>query len=83
MRSLHSLVSHLDAKPKDLEPPIDNRTERRNIMNKPEFFVTPGYGEYMLNELHYSQALKIGDRVETSGQGGWDDNLQISESLDS
>ena len=52
-------------------------------MNKPEFFVTPGYGEYRLNELHYSQALKIGDRVETSGQGGWDDNLQISESLDS
>ena len=52
-------------------------------MNKPEFFVTPGYGEYTLNELHYSQALKIGDRVETSGQGGWDDNLQISESLDS
>ena len=50
-------------------------------MNKPEFFVTPGYGEYMLNELHYSQAVKIGDRVETSGQGGWDDNLQIPESL--
>jgi hypothetical protein len=50
-------------------------------MNQPEFFVTPGYGEYMLNKLHYSQAVKIGDRVETSGQGGWDDNLQIPESL--
>jgi enamine deaminase RidA (YjgF/YER057c/UK114 family) len=37
-------------------------------MNKPAFFVTLGYGEYMLNELHYSQAVKIGDRVETSGQ---------------
>jgi predicted NUDIX family NTP pyrophosphohydrolase len=24
-------------------------------MNKPEFFITPGYGEYMLNNLHYSQ----------------------------
>jgi hypothetical protein len=32
-------------------------------MNKPKFFVTPGYGKYMLNELHYSQAVKIGDRV--------------------
>ncbi|MGG6295096.1 hypothetical protein ACQ4M4_11945 [Leptolyngbya sp. AN02str] len=31
-------------------------------MNKPKFFVTPGYGEYMLNNLHYSQAVKIGDR---------------------
>ncbi len=30
-------------------------------MNKPEFFVTPGYGEVMLNKLHYSQAVKIGD----------------------
>jgi hypothetical protein len=28
-------------------------------MKKPEFFITPGYGEYMLNELHYSQAVKI------------------------
>ncbi|KAM3098884.1 hypothetical protein ACKFKF_16585 [Phormidesmis sp. 146-12] len=52
-------------------------------MDKPEFFVTPGYGKYMLNKLHYSQAVKIGDRVETSGQGGWNDNLQIPESLDS
>jgi hypothetical protein len=46
-------------------------------MDKPELFVTPGYGEYLLKELHYSQAIKIGDRVETSGQGGWDDDLQI------
>jgi enamine deaminase RidA (YjgF/YER057c/UK114 family) len=56
-------------------------TQKRNTMNKPEFFVTPGYGEYMLNKLHYSQAVKIGDRVETSGQGGWDDDLQIPESI--
>jgi enamine deaminase RidA (YjgF/YER057c/UK114 family) len=52
-------------------------------MNQPEFFVTSGYGERMLNRLHDSQAVKIGDRVETSGQGGWNDNLQIPESLDS
>jgi enamine deaminase RidA (YjgF/YER057c/UK114 family) len=50
-------------------------------MNKPKFFVTPDYGEHMLNRLHYSQAVKIGDRVEMPGQGGVDDNLQISESL--
>jgi enamine deaminase RidA (YjgF/YER057c/UK114 family) len=35
----------------------------------------------MLNELHYSQAVKIDNRVETSGQGGVDDNLQIPELL--
>jgi enamine deaminase RidA (YjgF/YER057c/UK114 family) len=53
----------------------------KNTMNQPKFFVTPGYGEYMLNKLHYSQAVKIGDQVETSGQGGIDDNLQIPELL--
>ena len=40
-------------------------------MNKPEFFVTPGYGERQLNTFHYSQAVKVGNRVETSGLGGW------------
>jgi enamine deaminase RidA (YjgF/YER057c/UK114 family) len=35
----------------------------------------------MLNQLHYSQAVKIDNRVETSGQGGWDDNLQIPEAI--
>ncbi|KAA0972970.1 RidA family protein [Pseudomonas sp. ANT_H12B] len=51
-------------------------------MNTPEFFVTPGYGERLLSALHYSQAVKIGNRVETSGQGGWDDDLHIPESLE-
>lgn len=32
-------------------------------MNKIEFFVTPGYGERLLNGLHYSQAVKTGDRI--------------------
>jgi enamine deaminase RidA (YjgF/YER057c/UK114 family) len=31
--------------------------------------------------LHYSQAVKIGNRVETSGQGGWNDDLQIPKEL--
>jgi len=42
--------------------------------NKPELLLKN-------HELHYSQAVKIGDRVETSGQGGWDDNLHILELL--
>jgi len=33
----------------------------------------------MLNELHFASD-KIGDRVETSDKG-WDDDLQIPESL--
>ena len=50
-------------------------------MNKPEFYVTPGYGERQLRTFHYSQAVKIGNRVETSGQGGWNDNWEFPESL--
>jgi enamine deaminase RidA (YjgF/YER057c/UK114 family) len=51
-------------------------------MDKPEFFVTPGYGERLLKAFHYSQALKIGHRVETSGQGGVDDDLKIPTALE-
>ncbi|MEO8316389.1 MAG: RidA family protein [Pseudomonadota bacterium] len=51
-------------------------------MEKPEFFVTPGYGEKLRDLLHYSQALRIGNRVEISGQGGWDDDLVIPGNLE-
>lgn len=51
-------------------------------MENPEFFVTPGYGERLLKALHYSQAMKIGNRVEISGQGGWDDDLKIPDALE-
>jgi len=51
-------------------------------MNKPEFFVTPGYGERQLRMYHYSQAVKIGERVETSGQGGWNDDWEFPESIE-
>ncbi|MBX9863674.1 MAG: hypothetical protein K2Y42_13085 [Hyphomicrobium sp.] len=50
-------------------------------MEKPTFFVTPGYGSKLRDLLHYSQAVKIGNRVETSGQGGWNDDLQIPKEL--
>jgi enamine deaminase RidA (YjgF/YER057c/UK114 family) len=50
-------------------------------VSKVEFFVTPGYGERQLREFHYSQAVRVGDRVETSGQGGWDDDFQFPDSI--
>ena len=40
-------------------------------MSRPQFFVPSGYGELMRDQFHYSQAVKIGNRIETSGQGGW------------
>jgi enamine deaminase RidA (YjgF/YER057c/UK114 family) len=47
-----------------------------------EFFVTPGYGEKLREMLHYSQAVRIGNTVEISGQGGWDDDINIAERLE-
>ena len=29
----------------------------------------PGWGETVRQDLHYSQAVRIGDRIECSGQG--------------
>lgn len=50
-------------------------------MDKAEFFVTPGYGELLNKQLGYSQAVKVGNRVEISGQGGWTDELQFPDRL--
>ncbi|MFB8342772.1 RidA family protein [Brucella cytisi] len=51
-------------------------------MEKPEFIVVPGFGEKFRENLHFSNAVKIGNRVETSGQGGWNDDLEIPEAID-
>ncbi|MDZ5696064.1 RidA family protein [Chelativorans sp. M5D2P16] len=51
-------------------------------MEKPEFIVTPGFGETFRNNLHFSTAVRIGNRVETSGQGGWNDDLDIPEAIE-
>jgi enamine deaminase RidA (YjgF/YER057c/UK114 family) len=51
------------------------------VTGEPEFFVTPGYGETQLTAMHYSQAVRTGSRVETSGQGGWDDDWNFPEAL--
>lgn len=47
-------------------------------MPKVEFFDTPGYGAIARARNQYSQALRIGDRVEISGQGGWDADFTFS-----
>ncbi|OBH14187.1 Rid family hydrolase [Mycobacterium sp. E1747] len=47
-------------------------------MAKLEFFDTPGYGEIARTRNHYRQALRVGDRIEISGQGGWDADFAMS-----
>lgn len=51
-------------------------------MEKPKFFVAPGAGEQFRQAMHYSSAVRIGNRIETSGQGGWNDELQIPEAIE-
>ena len=51
-------------------------------MNEPEFFVTPGYGDRQLRLFGYAQAVRVGDRVEISGQGGWTDDGTFPAALD-
>ncbi|KAL4905935.1 hypothetical protein BDW74DRAFT_177632 [Aspergillus multicolor] len=51
-------------------------------MSHLEYFSYPGFGEHMLEALSYSQAVRIGDRIEISGQGGWDPTtLQVPADL--
>ncbi|QPH88912.1 RidA family protein [Campylobacter concisus] len=46
-----------------------------------KFDMTPGYGEKQLKEFGYSQVAVIGDRIEISGQGGWDDRWNFPQNL--
>jgi enamine deaminase RidA (YjgF/YER057c/UK114 family) len=43
-----------------------------------EFFDTPGYGKIARTHNYYSQALRIADRIEISGQGGCDADFTLS-----
>lgn len=51
-------------------------------MEKPLFIVAPGAGEKLRETLHFSSAVRIGNRVETSGHGGWNDQLEIPNDLE-
>jgi enamine deaminase RidA (YjgF/YER057c/UK114 family) len=50
-------------------------------MEKVEFYVTKGFGEHLRDSLNYSQAVRFGDRVEISGQGGWTDEMHFPEDM--
>jgi enamine deaminase RidA (YjgF/YER057c/UK114 family) len=51
-------------------------------MSTVNFGITPGFGEKLHDALGYSGAVRVGDRVETSGQAGVDDDLVIPDSLE-
>jgi enamine deaminase RidA (YjgF/YER057c/UK114 family) len=50
-------------------------------MEKPDFFVTPSSGENF-ESFHFSSAVKVVNRIETSGHCGWHDGLQIPKGVE-
>jgi enamine deaminase RidA (YjgF/YER057c/UK114 family) len=51
-------------------------------MENPVFILVPGSGEMLRGNLYFSSAVRVGDRVETSGQGGWNDDPEIPGAID-
>ncbi|KAI8944490.1 putative L-PSP endoribonuclease family protein [Xylaria longipes] len=43
-----------------------------------KYYNYPGVGEENKKTLSYSQAVRVGDTIQVSGQGGWDPNKGIS-----
>ncbi|KAL4924247.1 RidA family protein [Aspergillus undulatus] len=41
-------------------------------MSHLQYFSYESFGTHIREVLSYSQAVRIGDRIEISGQGGWD-----------
>lgn len=41
----------------------------------------PGTGASNTENYHYSQAVKVGNIIKTSGQGGWDDKGAIDKDV--
>ncbi|GKT40570.1 RuvB-like helicase 1 [Colletotrichum spaethianum] len=50
-------------------------------MSSAQFFNYPGT-ETNAEQYHYSQAVKLGNIVRTSGQGGWDAKGEITPDLE-
>ncbi|MDM0071530.1 Rid family hydrolase [Variovorax sp. J31P207] len=50
-------------------------------MNEPQFFTPEGYGDMLRENFHFMQAVRVGDRVETSGQGGWFSDFSFPETI--
>jgi enamine deaminase RidA (YjgF/YER057c/UK114 family) len=50
-------------------------------MAEPRFLVPAGYGEYMRENYHYSQGVRVGDVIYVTGQGGWDEGFNFADSV--
>ncbi|KAK0110854.1 hypothetical protein ONS96_002443 [Cadophora gregata f. sp. sojae] len=57
-------------------------------MSHLQYYVYPGQGELVTEHSGHSQAVRVGDRIECSGQGGWKEggvvqfNTEINAQID-
>jgi hypothetical protein len=61
-------VNILSIKPFDV-PPIRPGPTAASTMPKPQFFAYPKQGEVVRDLFWYCQSVRVGDRIEVSGQG--------------
>lgn len=47
-------------------------------METVQYFATKGAGEIAYDALYYATTLKVGNTITISGQGGWDDNFEVT-----
>jgi enamine deaminase RidA (YjgF/YER057c/UK114 family) len=50
-------------------------------MNEPRWLVPSGVGEHMRDNYHYSQGVQVGNMIYVTGQGGWDPQFDIPDSV--
>ncbi|CAG8180298.1 unnamed protein product [Penicillium nalgiovense] len=46
-------------------------------MSHLQYFNYDGWGQKAKRDFYYSQAVRIGDRIECAGQGGWDPQTSV------
>ena len=46
-------------------------------MTRPRYFSPGNAGRIARETLHFSQAARVGDRLELAGQGGWNDGFEF------
>jgi enamine deaminase RidA (YjgF/YER057c/UK114 family) len=50
-------------------------------MTEPRWLVPKGVGEHMRDNYHYSQGVQVGSMIYVTGQGGWDSEFNIPDSV--
>jgi enamine deaminase RidA (YjgF/YER057c/UK114 family) len=51
---------------------LHNKSPVPSTMSHLQYHAYPGFGQFILQNFGHQQAVRVGDRIECAGQGGWD-----------